>query len=222
MRILVIAAHPDDEVLGVGGTMARYAENGDEVYTLILTDGSSTQYKNDKEKLNVKKEQAKKANQILGVEEVIFKNLPDMKLDTVSHIEINKNIEEEVRRIKPDIIFTHHKSDVNKDHNLIYESTLVATRPVDDYSVKELYTYETLSSTEWTSNDSEDIFKPNTYININEQFSKKVKSLKAYKTEIRDYPHPRSIKGMDIFNSMRGLAVGLRKAEAFNLIRRIK
>lgn len=221
MRVLVLAAHPDDEVLGVGGTIAKYSSKGHDVFVAIMTDGSSSQYIGNNELLNKKKKEALIANEILGTKEVVFVDLPDMKLDTVEHVKINKEIERIIKKFKPEIVFTHHKGDVNKDHKLIYESTLVAIRPTINCCVREVYCYETASSTEWGSPTSDKIFIPNTYINISKFLDKKIEALRAYSTELRKYPHPRSIEAVITYSSMRGISIGMEKAEAFQLIRRL-
>ena len=148
-KILVIGAHPDDETFGMGGTIAKHSLIGNEIHVLILTDGSSAQYSNFQEMIEKKKLEAKKAMDILSVKNIQFGTLPDMKLDTVPHIEINKIIEEKINDFEPDYIFTHHWGDLNKDHRCIFESTMVAARPINSPSIKKIYCYEIPSSTEW-------------------------------------------------------------------------
>ena len=221
MRVLVIAAHPDDEVYGMGGTMAKLAEKGNEVFVLIVTEGCSTQYPGNKDIIEIKKEEARKANSILGVKEVIFGDLPDMKLDTIPHVEINKLIEKTINYIKPQVVYTHHRGDVNKDHKLVYESTLVATRPTHTQDVKEVICYSVPSSTEWTPNVVKDMFMPNIFEDIEEQYENKKKSIIAYNSEIREAPHPRSIEVVITYDKSVGMKVGIGKAEAFQLIRKV-
>ena len=222
MKVLVIAAHPDDEVLGVGGTIAKLSSEGNEVYVHIVTDGSSTQYAGDETKLKEKQNEALKANEILGVKKVYFGNLPDMKLDIIPHIEINKELERVISEVKPEMIFTHHGGDVNKDHKLIFEATLVAARPVKGSIIKELYTYETASSTEWGDTSSKDYFIPNTFYDISNFIDIKCKALEEYKTEIRDYPHPRSIQAIKNYANFKGNKVGYDFGEAFRLVRKLR
>ncbi len=221
MKILVLAAHPDDEVYGMGGTIAKLSDSGHHVYTLILTEGCSTQYSGNEEIIDIKKEEANLANEILGVKKVFFCDLPDMRLDSLDHVEINKNIEKYMEIIEPDIVFTHHNGDVNKDHRLIFESTLVATRPVLGSSVKKVYTYQVPSSTEWGAPLENDVFIPNTFIDIERYTDKKRLAIEAYKSELRDFPHPRSVKAVQIYDQAAGIKVGLEYAEAFCLIRAI-
>lgn len=225
MKVLVIAAHPDDEVYGMGGTIAKLADEGNEVHILIATDGCITQYK-DNPRLNeiiLKKEKETiNANEVLGVTKVHFGNLPDMKLDNVAHIEINSVIENVVRKIRPDIVYTHFYGDVNLDHQNVYKSTLVAVRPVPGQSIKELYCYRVPSSTEWSPQIvNSSIFMPNIFVDISKYSQKKHEAIKLYETEIRDYPHPRSIEYVEKCDCATGLKCGIGLAEEFMLLRKI-
>lgn len=220
MRVLVIAAHPDDEILGVGGTIQKYVKKNYEVYTYIVTDGSSTQYKGDSKILEEKKKEAIEANELLGVKEVIFGTLPDMRLDTISHVEINREISKVIEEIKPEIVYTHHYGDINKDHVEVYNSTLVACRPFNS-SIKEIYLYEVLSSSEWGENRKKiipDIFE----VLSKEEIDLKMEAMKKYKTELREYPHPRSIKGIENLAKYRGQMISQNYAEIFEIVRIIK
>lgn len=219
MKILVIAAHPDDEVLGVGGAINKYIREGNDVYVYIVTDGSTTQYKGDLLKKEKKNENIQEVKKILNLTEIIHGNLPDMKLDTIPHLEINKKISAIVQNIKPEIIFTHHFGDVNKDHQIVYESTMVACRPTSEF-IKEIYTYEVLSATEWGTNYS---FIPNVYIELtSEDLLKKISALNAYETETRKYPHPRSPEAIENLAKIRGNTILSNYAEAFHLVRKIE
>jgi N-acetylglucosamine malate deacetylase 1 len=219
MIMLVIAAHPDDEVLGCGGYMARFSAEHD-VYTAIVTEGCSAQYNNRAYKKNIekKKNAAIEANQILGGEKVFFGNFPDMKLDIVKHIEINKFLEDTIKEITPDIILTHHPGDVNIDHQLVYKSTMVACRPANNHP-PDILLYETPSATEWQSYDSNNIFIPNVFVDITNTIDLKIKAFNCYDIEMREEPHPRSEYGIRSYASFRGLASGLRAAEGFRLLR---
>lgn len=216
-KVLVIAAHPDDEILGVGGTIYKYTKKGDEVYVYIVTDGSSTQYEGNSEILEKKKEEAKKANFKLGVKEIIFGNLPDMKLDTISHVQINKEISKVIEKIKPQIVYTHHYGDLNKDHQEVYKSTLVACRPYNS-SVKELYLYEILSSSEWGEMSSQ--IKPMLFQKLTkEELRLKIEAMKEYESELRNYPHPRSLEGIMNLSKFRGQMISEEYAEVFEIVR---
>jgi LmbE family N-acetylglucosaminyl deacetylase len=219
MRMLVVAAHPDDEVLGCGGYMARFSRHN-EVFTVIVTEGSSSQYsaQDYKEIIAQKKKAAVAANGILGVKEVIFGDYPDMKLENIDHIELNSFLERVISDIRPDILLTHHLYDMNADHRQIFESVAIASRPIKKLPLKVLL-FETPSSTEWQSYDLRQIFVPNVYIDIAGTIGQKIEAFKCYKTEVREYPHPRSEGGIRTYAAFRGLASGLTAAEAFSLYR---
>ncbi len=215
-NILIFAAHPDDEILGCGGVIQKYREEGLSAVVCIVTDGSSSQYK-DPTILDKKKKESALANQQLKTDKVIYLNFPDMKLDTVSHVELNKALEDICSMVKPRIIFTHSATDLNNDHLLINKSTQIITRPTSDKKyLKEVFEYETLSSTEWNIRS---VFKPNTFFDIEKYIDKKIEAFKLYKTENRKYPHPRSPEGIRTLARYRGLQSGYKYAEAFRLLR---
>jgi LmbE family N-acetylglucosaminyl deacetylase len=222
MKVLIIGAHPDDETYGMGGTIAKYTSRGIVVHVLIITDGSSSQYNNYKEMIMRKKKEAKNAMEILGVEKIELESFPDMKLDTIPHIEINKLIENKIKNFNPSIIFTHHWGDINKDHRLVFESTIVATRPINNQTLKSIYTYETPSSTEWSSMELNDKFVPNLFIDISEFMDQKIKAIEAYESELRKFPHPRSTEAVRAYDKKNGIIIGRTFAERFTLIRSIQ
>ena len=221
MKVLVIAAHPDDEVYGMGGTIAKLSKQGHDVYVLILTEGCSTQYKDQPHLIEEKKNQAYEANSILGVKEVIFGDLPDMKLDTVEHVEINAVIEKAIRDLEPDVVYTHFYGDVNKDHRCVFESTMVAVRPIHSQCVREVYCYQVPSSTEWAANVAQSTFIPNVFEEITEYYDIKKNAILAYSSEIREYPHPRSLEVVKMYDLVHAKRVGLELAEGFMLIRKV-
>ena len=221
--ILCVVAHPDDEVLGCGGTMAKLSEN--DIYTLILGEGITSRNISDEEKskgFEELKKQSEQANEILGVNKVFFETFPDNKFDTFPLLDIIKSIEKIIQEIKPEMIFTHHHGDLNIDHQITHKAVLTAVRPAGDYTVKKVLSFEVLSSTEWNYQTQNNVFTPNTYIDISETLNKKLEAMKCYKSEIRDYPHPRSLDGIKILAQKRGLEAGLKFAEAFMLIREIE
>jgi LmbE family N-acetylglucosaminyl deacetylase len=223
-KILIVSAHPDDEVLGCGGTVARLVKEGYQVYTLILGEGiTSRDEKRDHAKRETEiqklKDQAKKANKIIGVEEVFMYDFPDNRFDTVPLLDIVKVIEKIKNDIKPDIIFTHYGKDLNIDHQITYKAVITATRPVVGEPVKEIYSFEVPSSTEWNFPLS---FSPNVFFDISETMDIKIKALEEYKTELREYPHPRSLEGIKINAQSWGLKIGVKYAEVFKCIRVIK
>ncbi len=216
-KVLVIGAHMDDEVLGCGGTILKHIKNKDKVYACFMTDSSSTQYVGDLKKLKIKYEQAREVQKLLKIKDIFFLDFPDMKLDTIPIAEVSKKLSEVVNKIKPDIVYTHCKNDLNKDHRITFEATLVATRPASS-TVKKILSYEILSSTELGLAE----FKPTTYVEINNFIRQKKIAFLKYKDEIRQYPNPRSTQAIEILARKRGLEIGKTHAEAFELIRDIK
>lgn len=223
-KVLVIAAHPDDEVLGMGGTIAKLVKDGNTVDILIVTDGSSSQYRDSDhlaEIIEAKKKETRNCADILGVRDIYYGELPDMKLDTTPHIRINQIIEDVIDKVQPDIVFTHFWGDVNRDHQEVYQSTLVTVRPVMGQVVKELYCYRVPSSTEWTPNKADTMFMPNYFVDIEKFAEQKYKAFACYATELRDYPHPRSVQYLRENDKVVGLRVGMLAAEEFVLLRKL-
>ena len=222
--ILVIAAHPDDEVLGCGGAIARFAVEGCEVYTLILGEGitsrdpSRDQHKRDEEIRELKK-QAEDANKILGVKKVYTYDFPDNRFDTVALLDIIKVIEKVKKDVEPNVVFTHFYGDLNVDHQITFKAVMTACRPTKDESVKEIYSFEIPSSTEWNAPSSLTYFMPDYFVNINKSLEAKINALKEYKTELRDFPHPRSLKAVELNAKQWGVKMGFEAAEAFKTIR---
>lgn len=212
--VLVIGAHPDDEVLGLGGTIAKHADAGDEVHVLIVTEGTTQQYDND-DLIAEKKAAARACGDILGVSEIHFGDLPDMRLDDIEHVKINSVIENVCEQIQPDIVYTHSKREVNRDHVEVHDSTLVATRPGS--GVSTVMAYETPSSTDFSP--GADGFEPDFFVDVNEYIDKKISAFQEYGIEEREFPHPRSPKALRSVAMSRGAASGLVAAEAFDVLR---
>lgn len=225
-RVLVVAAHPDDEVLGMGGTIAKLSARGVDIAVLIVTDGSSSQYRDDPNLegiLKQKEEETKRSAEILGISKVFYGGLPDMRLDTVPHIEINRAIETVIEQYQPCCVYTHFSGDVNKDHRLVYESTLIACRPTEAQSVKRMLAYSVPSSTEWNAQINSNVFMPTWYEDIHGVYAeKKYAAMNCYQTELRAYPHPRSIEYLRNADIAEGNRVGLRAAESFMLLRSVE
>ncbi|MBC8500902.1 MAG: PIG-L family deacetylase [Nanoarchaeota archaeon] len=211
MRILVIAAHPDDEVLGVGGTILKHKKNGDEVYICIVTTSYEPEW--SKKYKVTKLKEAKKVDNILCVKKRVFCDLPTVKLNTIPHGEFNKIIGEVIEDISPDVIYTHFEGDVNKDHGIIFQAVMVATRPVRKKT--KVLCFETPSSTEWNNK----AFIPNLYVDITPYIDKKVEAFSQYKSEVKKYSHPRSKKGLKIWANKRGIEICTEYAEAFQIVR---
>lgn len=221
-KILVIAAHPDDEIYGMGGTISRLTSEGNEVFLLIVTDGSSSQYRESKNLDKIienKCAETKKAAQIVGIKKIFYGNLPDMRLDQTDHIKINEIIENVIDEIRPDTVFTHFYGDVNLDHRCVYQSTVVATRPTASQCVSRLFCYSVPSSTEWQPETSDTVFMANYIVDIGEYCKIKEDAILAYQTELRNYPHPRSVEAIRIFDKNNGVTCGLNACEKFILMR---
>ena len=223
-NVLVIAAHPDDEVLGMGGTIAKLVKDGCEVNVLIVTDGSSSQYRDSVDLMKIindKKKETWACAQTLGVKNVYYGEQPDMRLDSTPHICINKVIEGLIDELQPDTVFTHFWGDVNRDHQEVYKSVLVAVRPVLGQVVKELYCFRVPSSTEWTPMKPDTMFVPNVFVDIRDVVEQKYAAFAKYSTELRDYPHPRSVQHLRELDIARGLEVGQGPTETFMLLRKL-
>jgi LmbE family N-acetylglucosaminyl deacetylase len=224
MKVLVVAAHSDDEVLGCGGTIAKLAQ-GNDVYTLLLGEGVTSRdipEEQKKQAVNQLRKEAEDANKKLNVKKVFFENFPDNRFDTVPLLDIVKVIERYIQKIGPEAVYTHHAGDLNIDHQIVHRAVITAARPVGDYSVKKIMLFEILSSTEWGRINPYNSFVSNTYVDISKTISVKLEAMRCYKSEIRKYPHPRSLEGIKLLAQKRGLEVGLKFAEAFCLVRSIE
>lgn len=212
-KILIIASHPDDECLGCGSTMHKYTNEGHEVYCLILGEGA-IMHGLTRQQLEA---QSRQAGKIIGFKQMYFYDCPDNRFDTIPLLDICKTIEAYLDKIKPDIVYTHFKGDMNIDHRLTFQAVATACRPGCS-TVKEIYSFEIPSSTEW----GEETFKPNVFVDVSKTLSDKLAAFGFYTTEIRDFPHPRSTKGLVIRAQYWGQVAGVEYAEAFELVRSIK
>lgn len=210
MKILVIAAHPDDEIIGVGGTILKHVAAGDDVFICIVTKGYEPEW--SEKYIAEETKQQKEIDKILDIKRRFNLNLPTVKLNTIAYGELNKKITGIVDSINPDIVYTHFENDLNYDHTLVFRAAMVATRPPKRIRV---LCYETLSETEW----SDKAFQPNIWVNISKFIHKKIRAFKVYKNEIKTYPHPRSPEGIRILAKKRGTEACIKYAEAFMLIR---
>ncbi len=224
--LLVIAAHPDDEILGVGATIAKRTSAGDTAFALILGEGQTSRWEKRKNAPAEEVAQLHKdsiaAAQTIGYTEIYFENLPDNRFDSVDLLDIVKTIETYIKRLQPNVIYTHHAHDLNIDHRITCEAVLTAARPIGDYPVTELYAFETVSSTEWNFGDKNTVFYPNVFVDIEHQFQIKCEAMKKYKSELCDFPHPRSLKMLEYHAGKWGGTVGRKYAEAFELIRKVE
>jgi LmbE family N-acetylglucosaminyl deacetylase len=219
-RILVVAAHPDDEVLGCGGTLARHAGEGDAVYALFMTDGVGA--RGSKDGRSERQELAAKASKVLGMKQTSYHNFPDNAMDCMPLLDVVKVIEKAVHTLKPHIIYTHHAGDLNVDHGVTARAVLASCRPLPDSSVEAIYGFEVLSSTEWAGPAPEGAFCPAHFVSIEKEFGAKMKALRAYAAEMREFPHARSYEAVEALTTLRGTQVGVKKAEAFSVMRTIR
>ncbi|WP_071839970.1 PIG-L deacetylase family protein [Synechococcus sp. KORDI-100] len=225
-QVLVVAAHPDDEVLGCGGTIARHVDSGDQVQVLIVAEGSTSRLqKRDRvqvaDELSVLANAAQLAGSILGVSGVELLDFPDNRLDSLDRLDLIKCIEERIIRHQPECIYVHHSGDVNVDHRRLHEAVVTACRPMPGNVVRRLLSFEVASSTEWQPPGSSPPFQPNWFVDISEQLSRKKQALEVYSSEMKPWPHARSIEALEHLARWRGAQVGLEAAEAFCLLRSI-
>jgi len=221
-RVLVVSAHPDDEVLGAGATLAKLSKQGKEVYSMVLGEGitSRSSRRQDADKIELKqlKKQSRQAAQVLGVKETFFFDFADNRFDSVDLIDIVKAVDKIIDKVKPDILFTHHPADLNIDHQRTFQAVLVATRPIHNSIPKQIYSFYIPSSSEWSFNSFGE-FKANTYVDVTDSISSKLKALECYKNEVRKFPHPRSLEIVEAMSKVWGSHIGVKAAEAFQLIR---
>jgi len=215
-KILVICAHADDETLGLGGTLCHHVKKGDIVHVLIFADGESARKKSMKNILKRKK-QGEKAATILGIKEIKFLEYEDQKLDTIPIVELSKCIESAIKKWNPTIVYTHFWGDVNQDHKVLFEATIIATRPTPNSKIKKIICYETPSSTEWGYQQ----FNPNYFIDISKVKKIKIKAFQQYKEEVKIFPHPRSKESILSRSEYWGSSVGIKNAEAFFILKDI-
>lgn len=220
--VLIVVAHPDDEVLGCGGTIARHCAAGDRVAVLILADGVTSRGVSTSADLEERRSAAGCANAILGVRDVTLLAYPDNRMDAVTLLDIVKDIEQVIARCQPDTIYTHHAGDVNIDHRCVHDAVIAACRPQPGHCVRQLLFCETPSSTEWRPPASQRVFAPNWYVDISTTLKTKLQALAAYQEELREFPHPRSLRGVEHLAGWRGASVGVMAAEAFELGRLVK
>ena len=217
--VLIIAPHPDDEVLGCGGIMKKLSLEKDDVYVLIMSRGKIGIYSD--EKIQNVRQEARNAHQLLGVKETRFLDFPAPELDIISISELSRAISQTLSDIKPNTLYLPHRGDIHADHKAVFNAGLVAARPVGDYSIRKIFAYETLSETEWAPPYSDDAFVPDTFINIADTFQTKIDAMKCFKSQLREFPNPRSLKTIEALACYRGSTVGFTHAEAFMTIRRV-
>ncbi|NCO01837.1 MAG: PIG-L family deacetylase [Epsilonproteobacteria bacterium] len=223
-KILIVAAHPDDEVLGCFGTVARLIKEGYEAYTLILGEGKTSRdiqrvVQEKKEELEILNQEIQKANACIGIKKTFVHHFADNRFDSIDLLDIIKVISDVKDEVQPDIIFTHFKNDLNIDHQITYKAVITATRPMEDESVKEIYSFEVLSSTEWNYPLS---FSPDIFFDISDTLNLKLEAMREYTSELCAYPHPRSLDGIELNAKYQGMRIGKKYVEAFESVRVIK
>ena len=219
VKILVIAPHPDDEVLGCGGTIAKHVSAGGEVYLCMVTRVYPPDWSENE--IPRRKQEVLKANEILGIKKTYFLDFPTVRLDTIPLKELVDSISRVVSEVKPEVVYIPHRGDVNKDHCLVFDAAMVATRPKPHSPVRRVLCYETLSETDWAPPSAQNAFIPNAYMDISETLETKLKAMSEYKSELKDFPHPRSLEAISALAKVRGSSIGIRAAEAFMLVREV-
>ena len=216
-----MGAHPDDETLGAGGTLALHAARGDDTFVLVIADGVSSRHG----EVELQEKCARRACDVLGVHEVDFARLPDEQLDALPLLDLITPIEEAIRRYQPDVVLTHFGQDANQDHRAVFQATVVATRPLPGSGVTRVLCWETASSTEWAPPFPGSVFSPNVFVDITSTLAVKLQAMAAYAdtyvSEVREYPHPRSFRALAVTARRHGVVVGVRAAEPFMLVREL-
>ena len=219
MTVLVVAPHPDDEVLGCGGTIAKYAENGDDVYVAIVTKGCEPLFSVDQ--VETVRNECLKADKLLGVKETFFMDFPAAMIEEVPRYKFNEAFIQLVQRIKPDVVYIPHRGDMQLDHKMVVDAAMVALRPKYQHVVKKIYAYETLSETGWDVPNVTNEFIPNSYSVISEFLEKKLKAMEIFTTQLSAYPAARSLGAVKALAMYRGATVNVDAAEAFSIVREI-
>lgn len=222
MRVLCIAAHPDDEVLGVGGTLAKHAAAGDEVDVLLLGDGEMARHETEtpaaKERGEARRDEARAAGDALGVESVTVLDYWGNQLDDVALIDVVRDVETMIEESRPDVIYTHHYGDLNVDHQLVARAARTAARPLADSPVDRLLSFETPSATEWAMPTADTAFRPTVFIDIDDHLDRKLDAIEVYGSEMRERPHPRNAESIRHNARLWGDRCGLPAAEPFELL----
>ena len=226
-KILIICSHPDDEVLGCGGMIAKNNEIGNKVSVIFTHEGSSARHANynsndSKKDIKVRRQMAKKASKYLNYNIIKFYNNINLQNEKNLKLKLIKSLIKDINKFKPDIIFTHHSDDLNSDHGFTFDAVINACRPTSNFIVKEIILFEVASSTDWAFLNQRNQFLPNLFIDINKYFIKKIKALQFYDKEMRNFPNSRSYKGLEYLAKYRGGQVGMEMSEAFKIIRKIK
>jgi LmbE family N-acetylglucosaminyl deacetylase len=219
MTVLVIAAHPDDEILGAGGTLARHVRAGDEVHAMVISEGAGSRYGDAM--VAKLQEHARRAAAEIGFASLRLESLPDQRLETLPLIELTQRLEAVIDELQPDTVYTHFPEDVNNDHRVVARAAWTACRPYRMPFVRRFLVFETPSSTEWAWPITGSVFSPNHYVDIGETLDVKVQAMACYATELRAYPHPRSERALRERAAFWGSHIGRPGAEPFCVLREI-
>lgn len=219
MKILIIAPHADDEILGVGGTIARYAKEGHQVYVCVVTRGYPPLFSN--EFMGVLREETIKSHEFLNIAETFFLEFPSVTLEKENRYDINEKIADVIQSIMPDEVYIPHMGDMQKDHQIVADAAMVALRPKYSHVVKRIYVYETLSETGWNMPNAQNAFIPNVYADISDFLGKKLEAMAFFRSQLDVFPAARSLEAIEALAKFRGATVGLQAAEAFWLVREI-
>lgn len=219
MTVLVVASHPDDEVLGCGGVIARHANQGDSIHVLIVTRGIPELFPPDL--VEKGRDELCKAHNVLGVSGVTFLDFPAPKLDMIACNDLADAIDKVIKKLQASVVYLPHRGDIHGDHQATYWAGLVATRPVNGCPVRRVLCYETLSETEWGSPNADQAFVPTVFVEITEYLDRKLDAMVCYKSQLKEPPHPRSLRSLEALARVRGGAIGVDAAEAFMLVRDI-
>jgi LmbE family N-acetylglucosaminyl deacetylase len=225
MIVLVVVAHPDDEVLGCGGTLSRISAE-QEVHIAILGEGSTSRAnqrsKADIQQVGLLKDQAQRAAELLGAKSITFEDLPDNRFDELPLLEVVKRVERLLDNLNPSTVYSHHPGDLNIDHQITFRAVLTATRPTGSCTVNDIYSFEVPSSTEWAFQQIQPSFRPNVFFDISQTIETKVAAMEMYSGEARPFPHPRSAQALRAIAQRWGSVAGVGYAEAFELVRSIR
>jgi N-acetylglucosamine malate deacetylase 1 len=216
--ILIVAAHTDDEALACGGTIARHVAEGDVVHGVFMADGVTSRPHSEPKDLERRMECARRAHEILGLQRVVYLSLPDNRMDSMPLLDVVQSLETVIQGIAPQVIYTHHHGDLSIDHRITRQAVMTACRPLPGSTVREIYGFEVLSSSEWATPQQEP-FVPNVFVDISSYLDIKLRALEAYKLEMRPAPHSRSIEHIESLARHRGHSVGMAAAEAFVAVR---
>ena len=220
MNVLVIAPHPDDEILGVGGTIAKRANDGDNVYVCVVTKAGEPLFR--EELVERGRKECREADHFLGVKETFFLDFPAVRLEEVPRYKLNDGLMQAVQRVKPDEVYIPHRGDMQLDHKMIVDAAMVALRPKYEHVVKRIYAYETLSETGWDIPNTVNEFIPTVYEDISDTLDKKLEAMRIFQSQLAGFPAARSLGAIEALAKFRGATVNVMAAEAFTLIREVK